>query len=346
LQTRLDVLRSFYDSVIELGVRDLILPFHRDAGPAAMAARCAAEQGTFWPFHDALYASTAPLDRPRFERAAAVARLDASAFSDCLDTGRTTQAVQEESMQASQLGLSAVPAVFVNGLYAGLEPQTHDLIWLVEQELARLGVESPRNETAELLSEAPLRIEVLLHSAQAGQGLVLAVVGSNDAPARVLREGDAVAPNIWLERVTADGIQLLHGDVTKSLALGGPSMIPAAPADAHGALVPSPHVAGPVTLDRREVLLRLSEPDLLEALEPLAPRDGDYRLLRIRDVAPGSLYELLGFEPRDVLLLVNEQAVNEAENPFWRALEQEDEVRVRVLRSGGLAAHFTFRFED
>jgi hypothetical protein len=235
----------------------------------------------------------------------------------------------------------------VNGLYAGLEPQTHELIWLVERELTRLDVESPRDERAALQSEAPLRIEALLHSAQAGQGLALAVVGSNDAPIRALREGDRVAPNVWLQRITAEGIQLLHGDVLKALALGGPSVLSAAPASGEEeALVLSPHVAVPVTLDRGEVLVRLAEPGLLEALEPLAPRDGDYRLLRIRDVAPGSLYELLGFEPRDVVLLVNEQNVNEADNPLWRALEQEREVRVRVLRSGGLAKHFTFRFED
>jgi protein-disulfide isomerase len=347
LQTRLDVLQSFYGDVIEIGVRDFILPFHRDAGPAAMAARCALEQDAFWPFHDALYAVSGPLDRARLERAAAIARVDGGAFEGCLSAERTMQAVREESSAASQLGLSAVPAVFVNGLYAGLEPQTHELIWLVERELTRLDVESPRDERAALQSEAPLRIEALLHSAQAGQGLALAVVGSNDAPIRALREGDRVAPNVWLQRITAEGIQLLHGDVLKALALGGPSVLSAAPASGEEeALVLSPHVAVPVTLDRGEVLVRLAEPGLLEALEPLAPRDGDYRLLRIRDVAPGSLYELLGFEPRDVVLLVNEQNVNEADNPLWRALEQEREVRVRVLRSGGLAKHFTFRFED
>jgi S1-C subfamily serine protease len=145
--------------------------------------------------------------------------------------------------------------------------------------------------------------------------------------------------------VTAEGIQLLHGNVLKSLALGGPSVLPPAP-PTEEELVLSPHVAVPVTMDRNEVLVRLADPGLLEALEPLAPRDGDYPLLRVREVAPGSLYELLGLEPRDVILLVNERRVNEAENPLWRALEQEREVRVRVLRSGGLAQHFTYRFED
>lgn len=346
LQTRLYALRSFYHSVIEIGARDLVLPFHRSAGPAAMAARCALEQDAFWPFHDALYAGFGPLDRARFERTAVIARIDGGDFADCLDSERTMQAVREESNQASELGVSAVPAVFVNGLYAGLEPQTRDLIWLIEQELTRLGVKSPRDLRPALRSEAPLRIEAVLHSTEAGHGLVLAVVGSSQAAVSVLREGDAVAPNIWLQRVTAEGVQLLHGDVLKSLVLGGPSVLSPAPPGEEEALVLSPHVAVPVTLDRHEVLTRLAAPGLLEALEPLAPRDGDYRLLRVREVAPGSLYELLGFEARDVVLLVNEQRVHEADIPLWRALEQEREVRVRVLRSGGLAQHFTYRFEN
>jgi type II secretory pathway component PulC len=73
---------------------------------------------------------------------------------------------------------------------------------------------------------------------------------------------------------------------------------------------------------------------------------GDYRQLRIAEVRPGSLYELLGLQAGDVVLGVNEQPVHEADNPLWRALEAEDEVRLRVMRTGGLARHYTYRFDD
>jgi len=73
---------------------------------------------------------------------------------------------------------------------------------------------------------------------------------------------------------------------------------------------------------------------------------GGYRQLRVQAVAPGSLYELLGFEPGDVILSVNEQPVHEASNPLWDALEKEGEVRIRVIRRGGLARHFTYRFSN
>jgi S1-C subfamily serine protease len=103
----------------------------------------------------------------------------------------------------------------------------------------------------------------------------------------------------------------------------------------------------PVTLDRDEVLLRLADPlALQEVLVTVPMKSGDYHQLRISEVRPGSLYELLGLEAGDVILGVNEQPVHEAENPLWDALEREGEVRVRVMRRGGLAQHYTYRFDE
>jgi type II secretory pathway component PulC len=124
------------------------------------------------------------------------------------------------------------------------------------------------------------------------------------------------------------------------------SNLPALPAE-EAAPVVTPHRAVPVTLDRDEVLVRLSDRiGLAEVLEPVPMTAGGYHQLRITEVRPGSLYELLGLQPGDVILGVNEQPVHEGDNPLWRALETEDEVRVRVMRSGGIAHHYTFRFDD
>jgi type II secretory pathway component PulC len=70
-----------------------------------------------------------------------------------------------------------------------------------------------------------------------------------------------------------------------------------------------------------------------------------YRLLQLRAVPPGSLYELLGLQAGDVIVAVNEQPIHEGDNPLWDALDREREVRVRVMRRGGLAQHYTYRFE-
>jgi len=109
----------------------------------------------------------------------------------------------------------------------------------------------------------------------------------------------------------------------------------------------TPHRAVPVTLDRDQVQVLLSDRiALAEALQPVPMTSGGYHQLRVQTVAPGSLYELLGLESGDVILSVNEQPVHEASNPLWDALEKEGEVRIRVIRSGGLAKHFTYRFSD
>ena len=107
------------------------------------------------------------------------------------------------------------------------------------------------------------------------------------------------------------------------------------------------HRGVPVALKRSEVSLRLADRVAVEAaLEPVSMTVDGQRQLRIRSVQEGSLYELLGLRAGDVVILVNEQPVTEGSNPLWQALEQEPEVRARVIRQGGLAHHYTWRLED
>jgi hypothetical protein len=343
---------QLYPGVLELAVRDFELPFHRSAGFAAEASRCALEQDAYWRFPDAPHAGTGALARSRLERAAATAGVPAAEFSTCLDSGRWADAVRDDTALAAGLGLSLVPVVFVNGLYAGPEPGAGQLIGLIEHELDRLGVDSPRRTVAERPSQAPIVLHALIHSSAPGQGLVLA--GSGGGAIGVLREGDALTPSLLLRRVTASGIELLNAGVPEVLPYDASG--PGAPLTGSGpgtgsgsdaSLITTPHIAVPVTLDRGEVLVRLADRGGLEgALVPVAMRAGDYRLVRITAIAPGSLYELLGFESGDVILGVNEQPAHEADMPLWRALESDAEVRVRVMRAGGVAQHYTFRFDD
>ena len=111
--------------------------------------------------------------------------------------------------------------------------------------------------------------------------------------------------------------------------------------------IAQPHRAVPVTLDRGRVLVLLADRiALARALQPVPMTAGGHRLLKLQDVAPGSLDEVLGLQPGDVIVGVNEQPVTEAFNPLWDALEKEDEVRLRVIRRGGLAQHYTYRFGE
>ena len=100
---------------IRLVYKDFPLPFHSGARPAAEAARCAGEQGQFWPYHDLLF-----LAQPRFDRDALIGyaerlRLTREAFAACLDAGRHKAAVTADVDQGLAAGVTGTPTLFVNG---------------------------------------------------------------------------------------------------------------------------------------------------------------------------------------------------------------------------------------
>jgi hypothetical protein len=328
---------------------------------ASEAARCAAAQGAYWRFRNLVLAGTGTPDREHLLRAGRAARLSMEDFEACVDGGSQASEIAEDARKAAALGVRTVPAVFVNGLYAGGFPESGHLVRLIEGELARLDVQSPRLVEAVRQSTSPIELRALLHADTPGLGL--AVLGTQ-APERGVgfyREGDALGADVILRRISADRVEILNGQVPEWIGFETPAPsneIPeqlsdatAAPAadldEVQLAALRYPHRGSPVILDRTEVLVRLSDVGALEAsLEPVPLKAGGYHLLRVSEVVPGSLYELMALEPGDVILLVNEQPMHEGDKPLWNALQSDDEIRLRVMREGGLAQHFTYRFED
>jgi len=352
LQLTLSAVSSLYADTVRVAALDLPLAFHRNASRAAEAARCALEQGNYWRFHDALYAGSGVLDDERLMRTARASVLDEAAFQACLNSGRRAADVAADAAMAARLHITGVPAVFVNGLYASPEVEGADLIWLIEHELTQLGVGTPRPYASDEPSTAPLLVRALFPSTYAGQGAALLAPAMTPERVELIREGGVISPSTIVARVTKDGIALLEsGRATwleaRATAGGSDASSPQESESVTDLPTVTPHRAMPLTLDRNEVLVRLNERAALqEALTAVPMRSGDYRQLRVTEVAPGSLYELLGIEPGDVLLGVNEQPIHEGDNPLWRALESEDEVRLRVMRRGGIAQHYTYRFTE
>ena len=350
LQMTLAQVLPLFDGAVQYATRDFALPFHRNAGVAALAAHCALAQGNYWRFHDALFASSGPLSRARLDSAARTSALDPEDFARCIDSQRYAQTITADAEAAQELGLDTVPAVFVNGLYAGNSFDASTLVWLIEEELARLGVPSPRAEPTKWETTAPLLLQAVLYSPHPGQGMAMLSPSISPERSGSFREGDAIGHALVLRRITENGVELLHNGEPESLTFGSGRIsnddIDDEVVDETQAMM-RPHKAVPVTLDRNEVLVRLADRiGLEEVLQTVPMKTGDYHQLRVTEIRSGSLYELLGFEAGDVILGVNEQPVHEAENPLWDALEREGEVRVRVMRRGGLAQHYTYRFDD
>ncbi|MEE8176209.1 MAG: thioredoxin domain-containing protein [Gemmatimonadota bacterium] len=102
---------------------DFPLDQHPHAVPAAQAARCAGEQGRFWPMHDLLFARQAqwsPKDdaRGEFEDYAKELGLDKGEYRACMREGRHLEEIFASAKYGAQLGVNSTPTIFVNGVRA------------------------------------------------------------------------------------------------------------------------------------------------------------------------------------------------------------------------------------
>jgi protein-disulfide isomerase len=87
---------------------------------AAEASECANEQGRFWDYHDKLFEEQAgenvgAFSRENLKRFAAELELDTQQFTQCLDSDKYKDKVQQETDEAGRLGVRSTPALFVNG---------------------------------------------------------------------------------------------------------------------------------------------------------------------------------------------------------------------------------------
>lgn len=87
---------------------------------AAEAAECAADQDKFWEYHDKLYASQSgenqgTFNKDNLKKFAEKLGLDTKAFNDCLDSGKYTALVQDDTSASSALGVQSTPTFLING---------------------------------------------------------------------------------------------------------------------------------------------------------------------------------------------------------------------------------------
>lgn len=96
--------------------RHLPIPERHPLAPiAAEASEAAAAQGSFWEYHDALFAAQPKLSR---ETALEVARelgLDAERMAAELDAGTWRERVARDVRSAQESGATGTPTFFVNG---------------------------------------------------------------------------------------------------------------------------------------------------------------------------------------------------------------------------------------
>jgi protein-disulfide isomerase len=117
-----------YGDKVQIVWRDYPLPFHKDAQPAAQAAReVFAQKGdkAFWAYHDLLFQNQKALSRENLDKfAEQVGGIDMKAFKAALDSGKHKAAVDADMAAVTKAGARiGTPSFFINGkLLQGAQP--------------------------------------------------------------------------------------------------------------------------------------------------------------------------------------------------------------------------------
>ena len=112
-----------YKGKVRVVWRDLPLPFHPNAMPAAIAARAAGDQGKFWEMHDKIFADQQHMDRPTYEKYAQELGLNMGKFKAALDAEKGKELIQADSAAGGKIGARGTPAFFINGKFlSGAQP--------------------------------------------------------------------------------------------------------------------------------------------------------------------------------------------------------------------------------
>src|SRR5262249_6614274 len=136
-QPTLSAIEKRYGDKVRFAFRDYPLEqLHPGATRAAEAARCATDQGKFWPYHDRLFqkATASPDDLKTY---AGEVGLDVAKFNECFASGKHAAAVQKDMHEGSRLGIGGTPAFFINGrMVSGAQP-LEAFAQIIDDELAR-----------------------------------------------------------------------------------------------------------------------------------------------------------------------------------------------------------------
>jgi protein-disulfide isomerase len=139
-ESTLDAIRQKYsEDDLRIVWKDMPLAMHREAMPAALAARAVFAKGgndAFWKFHDRLFANQRELGDEgyaQWAREAGVADLAASQFGR--NDAANKKAVDANVELGSQLGVDGTPAFYINGRpLVGAQPKER-FVAIIDEEL-------------------------------------------------------------------------------------------------------------------------------------------------------------------------------------------------------------------
>jgi predicted DsbA family dithiol-disulfide isomerase len=149
VQSTIEALRERYGDQMLHIFKNLPLPMHQQAGLAAEAGMCAADQGKFWELHDWLFANKSNISRDTLMAEAETLGLDTEAFGVCIDTQTHQAQIEADAAEAGRFGIRGTPGFVINGrVVTGAQP-FENFVQIFDDELRRAGLPIPGTEQDE-----------------------------------------------------------------------------------------------------------------------------------------------------------------------------------------------------
>ena len=98
---------------VRFASRDFPLPFHPFALPAAIAARCAEQQGKYWEFREALFQRQPELAREPYDDIAGSLGLDRAQLASCRKDVTMRQRVEADVALGRASGIDGTPSFVI-----------------------------------------------------------------------------------------------------------------------------------------------------------------------------------------------------------------------------------------
>jgi protein-disulfide isomerase len=115
-RTTLDLIADDFPNDLRIVWKDMPnTSQHPESLNAAIAARCAHDQGKFWEYHTALMETTAPFAADLYTTLAANLNLKERSFSSCIAEQTPAPIIQGTYEEGLALGVASTPTVFING---------------------------------------------------------------------------------------------------------------------------------------------------------------------------------------------------------------------------------------
>ena len=107
--------RQYGDRIRWIFVNYPLRSIHPNAYEAALAGECAADQGRFWPFYDALFSGRHPLSGDGYAAVAGEIGLDEERFETCYRNADPAHEVLLDIQEGEKFYILGTPTFYVNG---------------------------------------------------------------------------------------------------------------------------------------------------------------------------------------------------------------------------------------